>query len=57
MFVSGCNSIVCLFESKTESESTAELKTECGAYFTVVDSHGAAYFTICVKTQIARVNA
>ena len=45
-----------MFESKTESESTAESKTKCGAYFTVVHSHGAAYFKICVKTQVACSN-
>ena len=37
----------CLFESTTE----------CGAYFTVVHSHGVPYFTIRAKTQVARVNA
>ena len=35
MFTSGYNS-TCLFESKAESTA------ECGAYFTVVHSHGVA---------------
>ena len=30
---------------------------ECGAYFTVVHSHGVAYCTSRTKTQVARVNA
>ena len=37
----------CLFESTAE----------CGAYFTVVHSHGVAYLTIHARTQVARVNA
>ena len=39
-----------MFESMTESTA------KCRAYFTVVHSHGAAYFTIRAKTQVARVN-
>ena len=40
----------------TKTESTAESKAECGAYFTVVHSHGVAHFTIYAqKPKVARV--
>ena len=36
-------------------EWLAESKAECGVYFTVVHSHGVAYFTIRAKTQVTRL--
>ena len=44
MMICSCRGAIRLFESKAES------MTECGAYFTVVHSHGVAYFTIRRKS-------
>ena len=43
-----------MFESKTESESTAEPKTECGAYF-MVHSHGDEFNISDYQTQLSRI--
>ena len=52
MMICSCRGTIRLF-----SESKAESTTKCGAYCTVVHSHGVAYLTIRAKTQEARVNA